>query len=288
MHRVDRGRSPAGKRAIPAGYRTGGIGRQLPFSIRGIDSGNNSVFINATLSQYCGERGIEFIRSPPYRKNDQPWIEQKNGAVIRRFIGHDRYSGPVAGQTMAHLYGAMRWYVNYFQPSFKLMEKIRNGSAVVKRYSLPAPACDRLVRHEAVGAEVKAKLGEHRGTLDPVALLYNIREAQSALTALTAPELRSTHQGESLEQFLASLPGQWPRDETHFPRERKMAALRTWRTREDPFAGVWCDVPGWLLEEPYASAVALLGLTLNICGRGQLRQLPSPGRPPEGAWCAKC
>ena len=126
------------------------IGWQLPFPIRGIDSDNDSVFINATLSHYCGERGIEFTRSRPYRKNDQAWVEQKNGAVIRRFIGHDRYSGPVAGQTMAHLYGAMRRYVNYFQPSFKLMEKIRNGSAVVKRYSPPATPRDRLMRHEAV------------------------------------------------------------------------------------------------------------------------------------------
>ena len=74
------------------------IGRQLPFPIRGIDSDNDSVFINATLSQYCGERGIEFTRSRRYRNNDQAWIEQKNGAVMRRFIGHDRYSGPLAGR----------------------------------------------------------------------------------------------------------------------------------------------------------------------------------------------
>ena len=78
------------------------------------------------------------------------------------------------------------------------------------------------------------------------------------LTALTAPELRPTPQGESLEQFLASLPDQWRRDETHSPRERKMTAPRTWRTREDPFAGVWCDVLGWLREDADASAVALL------------------------------
>ena len=235
------------------------IGRQLPFPVRGIDSDNDSVFINATLTQYCAERGIEFTRSRPYRKNDQAWIEQKNGAVIRRFIGHDRYSGPVAGQTMAHLYGAMRRYVNYFQPSFKLMEKIRNGSAVVKRYSPPATPCDRLMRHEAVSDDARARLGERRAALDPVALLHTIREAQSALTALTAPELKPTPQGESLEQFLASLPDQWRRDETYSLRERKMAAPRTWRTREDPFAGVWCDVLGWLQEEPDASAVALLG-----------------------------
>ena len=84
------------------------IGRQLPFPVKGIDSDNDSVFINETLTQYCAERGIEFTRSRPYRKNDQAWIEQKNGAVVRHYVGHDRYSGQVAGQTMAHLYGAVR------------------------------------------------------------------------------------------------------------------------------------------------------------------------------------
>ena len=199
------------------------IGRQLPFPIRGIDSDNDSVFINATLAQYCGERSIEFTRSRPYRKNDQAWIEQKNGAVIRRFIGHERYSGPVAGQTMAHLYGAMRRYVNYFQPSFKLMEKIRNGSDVVKRYSPPATPCDRLMRHEAVSDDARARLGERRAMLDPVALLYTTRKAQSALMAVSSPQLRETPRGESLERFLARLPSLWRQGEacpTHAARVR--------------------------------------------------------------------
>ena len=38
-----------------------------------------------------------------------------------------------------------------------------------------------------------------------------------------------------------------------------MQPPRTWRTRPDPFEGVWCDVLGWLQEDPDASAVALLG-----------------------------
>ena len=48
--------------------------------------------------------------------------------MVRRFVGHDRYSGQVAGQTMAHLYGALRLYVNFFQPSFKLIDKTRDGA----------------------------------------------------------------------------------------------------------------------------------------------------------------
>ena len=150
------------------------IGRQLPFPVKGIDSDNDSVFINETLTQYCAERGIEFTRSRPYRKNDQAWIEQKNGAVVRHFVGHDRYSGAVAGPTMAHLYGAVRRYVNYFQPSFKLVEKTRHGSRVVKRYSPPATPCDRLMQYDAVSVEMQAALSEYRVQLDPVALLHAI------------------------------------------------------------------------------------------------------------------
>ena len=83
------------------------IARQLPFHVLGIDSDNDSAFINETLVQYCAKRGIEFTRSRAYRNNDQAWIEQKNGSVVRRFTGHDRYSGRIAGQAMVHPYKAV-------------------------------------------------------------------------------------------------------------------------------------------------------------------------------------
>ena len=92
------------------------ISRVFPVPIRGIDSDNDSVFINETLVRYCADMGIEFTQpslssvtkryskpATPYRKNDQAWIEQNNGSVIRRFVGHERHSGAVAGQVLAHL-----------------------------------------------------------------------------------------------------------------------------------------------------------------------------------------
>ena len=160
---------------------------------------------------------------------------------------------------MAHLYGTVRQYVNYFQPSFKLVGKTRHGSRVVKRYSPPATPCDRLIQHDAVSVEMKAALSEYRVKLDPVALLHAIREAQSALAAVTSPAIRPTPSGESLEQFLAKLPDWWRQDAAHTSRERRAQPPRTWRTRPDPFEGVWCDVLGWLQEDPDASAVVLLG-----------------------------
>ena len=160
----------------------------FPVPVRGVDSDNDSVFINETLVGYCEEREIEFTRSRAYRKNDQAWIEQKNGSVIRRFVGHERLSGAVAGQTMAHLYGAVRLYVNYFQPSFQLLAKSRNGGSVTRRYSKPATPCDRLLDREDVSEETKLRLRKSRSELDPVSLLHSIRESQSALAAVGSAE----------------------------------------------------------------------------------------------------
>ena len=114
------------------------------------------------------------------------------------------------------------------------------------------------MRHDAVSVEMKAALSEYRVKLDPVALLHAIREAQSALAAVTSPEIRPTPSGESLEQFLAKLPDSWRQDAAHTSPERWVQPPRTWRTRPDPFEGVWCDVLSWLQEDPDAKAIALL------------------------------
>ena len=149
--------------------------------------------------------------------------------------------------------------MNYFQPSFKLVEKPRHGSRVVKRYSPPATPCDRPMQHDAASAEMKAALSEFRVKLDLVVLLHAIREPQSALAAVTCPEIRPTPSGESLEQFLAKLPDLWRQDAARTSREGRVQPPRTWRTRPDPFEGVWCDVLGWLQEDPDPSAVVSLG-----------------------------
>ena len=43
--------------------------------------------MNETVRDYCAGAGVEFTRTRPYRKNDQVWVEQKNGALIP---AHDR------------------------------------------------------------------------------------------------------------------------------------------------------------------------------------------------------
>jgi hypothetical protein len=63
------------------------IWQRIQIPVRGLDTGNDGAFIIETLRDYCERHRIEFTRSRPYHKNDQAWIEQKNGAVVRRFVG---------------------------------------------------------------------------------------------------------------------------------------------------------------------------------------------------------
>ena len=54
----------------------------LPFALRGIDADNGSELPNEVLVGFCREPGIELTPSRPFRKNDQAWVKQENGAVV--------------------------------------------------------------------------------------------------------------------------------------------------------------------------------------------------------------
>lgn len=250
---------------------------QLPMKMKGIDSDNDSAFINDTVSDYCEAEGIEFTRSRVHHKNDQAWIEQKNGAVIRKIVGHERLTGLVAGQALAQLYQVVRLYVNFFQPSFKLRERVRVGPKIKKQYHPPATPCDRLLAHGAVSAEAKAALRTQRDGLDPVQLLHRVRQGQSALAALSAGATVDGPERENLKAFLASLPELWKAGEARPTHRKAPASPRHWRTREDPFKEVWADVLLWLQKEPDCTAKSLFGRLNekypNRFGGGQLRTL---------------
>jgi len=68
---------------------------------------------------------IRRTRSRAYKKNDQAWIEQKNGTVVRRFVGYGRLEGQQAAAVLDELHAKVRLYVSFFLPSFKLRAKPR-------------------------------------------------------------------------------------------------------------------------------------------------------------------
>src|SRR5512133_1240372 len=110
----------------------------LPFPMLGVDTDNDSAFMNQTVFDYCKDHGLEQTRSRAYKKNDQAWIEQKNGSVVRRLVGYGRLEGAAAAEALGTLHELARLYVNFFQPSFKLKSKVRDGAKVTKKYHVPA------------------------------------------------------------------------------------------------------------------------------------------------------
>jgi hypothetical protein len=252
----------------------GELRKLLPFPLLGLDTDNDSVFMNETVRDYCEQVGIEFTRCRPYRKNDQAWVEQKNGAVVRRTIGYRRFEGLEAAAALARLYAAMRLFVNFFQPSFKLAAKTRDGAQVRKRYHPPATPCQRLLADPRTNEQVRRRVNELRATLDPVGLLKEIRAVQHQLVAIAdspAPGDTAKPTPPTLEQFLTGLRTAWKEGEVRATSIAKAKPKRL-RRRPDPFVAVTTELRGWFEAEPWHTSRELL----------ERLQAQCPGVYPDG------
>jgi hypothetical protein len=236
----------------------------IPFSLLGLDTDNGSEFINYALLYYCQEEKITFTRCRPYKKNDQCFVEQKNGAIIRRFVGYDRFTGILPCRALQALYQPLRLYVNFFQPSVKLISKTREGSKVYRKYDQAQTPYQRILAEDSISAATKLKLTEQFQSLDPLELKHRIDTAQEQLwqyadlRSLRSPkpppvELDALFQAHEQKNKLSS------RERFYRRTKRKIthSKPRYWRTRKDPFAEVWQEVEQQLQLTPQISAKAL-------------------------------
>lgn len=249
------------------------IRRRLPFPPLGFDTGNDTVFMNETVAGYGATENIAFTRSRPYRKNDQAFVEQKNGAVVRRLVGYERYEGTAAVKALQRLYAAAQLFGNLFQPSFKLAAKVRDGA----RHQAP-PRTGDAVRSVAglvsCGHRAEGALIRLCDEIDPLALLHTIRTAQQELAGLAGPEgAAGGDDGRvELDAFLRSLRTVWASGEPRSAHRARPSRRRHWRSRADPFATTRPIVEGRLEAEPERTSRELL---LRL-------QAAYPGRHPDG------
>lgn len=150
--------------------------------------------MNDVVVPWCRAQKIEVTRSRAFKKNDQAFVEQKNGAVVRRLVGYGRFEGVETTRVMERLYAASRLHTNFFQPSFKLKDKRREGAKVIKRYHVPATPYERALAHPRLSKTVKRRLRELYRTLDPVALLAKMRAAQAELGTRVGARAGSSRQ----------------------------------------------------------------------------------------------
>lgn len=155
---------------------------KLPFPAKGLDTDNGKEFINFATIEWCDQQRLTFTRAREYKKNDQAHVEEKNGSIVRRLVGYDRFEGEEACKKMNALYTVARLYINYFQPSMKLLSKSREGGKVSKKYDTARTPCERLLQSN-LPSEIKQKLRTIFEKLDPLLLLEQMEKLQVELWA---------------------------------------------------------------------------------------------------------
>lgn len=161
------------------------IERTLPFTLQTLKFDSGSEFMNYGVVSFCRSSGpsfgrvkpIQVLRSRPYRKNDNCYVEQKNLTHVRQFIGYDRIGSEKATRMLNELYRDL-WcpFLNFFMPSFKLISKERVGSRIKKKYETPKTPYERLLESPAVSDEHKKQLRARYASLDPFELKLQIEE----------------------------------------------------------------------------------------------------------------
>lgn len=168
--------------------------------------------------------------------------------------------GVAATEALGRLYRLVRLFVNFFQPSFKLKEKVRIGSRVVKRYHPPQTPYARLLGSGVLSEAVRLRLRNVADALDPLELLEQIRRTQEQLALLSQGKRVSAsgHSKDDLTDFLASLSTAWQTGEVRPTHHAPAKSARHWRTRKDPFEAVWPKICAWLEATPDATGKDLL------------------------------
>jgi hypothetical protein len=140
-------------------------------------SDNGSEFINNATERWCSENRIPFTRSRDQKKNDNCFVEQKNGAVVRSYVGYDRLEGFEEQALLAAVYKPLAPLLNFFMPTQKLVKKTRVGSKEIKVYDEPKSPFQRVMESSAATKETKDSLSVHIALYNPVELQHNVNKA---------------------------------------------------------------------------------------------------------------
>lgn len=240
----------------------------LSFPLPGLDTDNGGEFLNEELLAYCRREQITFTRGRAHRKND---------VIVRQLVGYDRFEGEAAYRQLTEVYRAVRFYIDFFQPSMKPREKQRDGSRTRRHYALAQTPYRRLLARDLLAPDTRQRLAALAHILDPVRLLQQIETLLEALwrhavflvpggavNAMPAPQAaRVAVQSVSSEPMdgRAASAGQeaggveYPT--RRYRRTKRQQGPRWWRTRPDPFAAVWDEVAAWLMAHPERTAKSI-------------------------------
>lgn len=154
------------------------ITKHLPFKVLGFDCDNGGELLNYMLLEYFTHRNnpVQYTRSREYKKNDNAHVEEKNWTHVRQFIGYQRFDKIETVAMLNELYlTKWRLYLNFFIPSFKLIDKKRDGSKIIKWFDKPKTPYQRLIDYPSISSAKKKELTQIFNSLDPFLLEKNMK-----------------------------------------------------------------------------------------------------------------
>ena len=164
------------------------IYESFPVPIRGLDSDGGSEFINQYFKKWCDEKRITFTRGRSHHSNDNCFVEQKNGDVVRKTVGYARFEGDEVLASLKKVYSFLNPLVNYFYPTKKLIAKDRLPNGKIKKVyekHLKTPY-ERLLEHPAISDTLKRKARKIKESLDIVHLQENLEKACDELDRIAS------------------------------------------------------------------------------------------------------
>jgi len=138
--------------------------QQFPFVIRGFHSDNGSEFINYTVAGLLGKLLIQQTRSRAQHSGDNGLVESKNGAIIRKHIGHGYIDAQHAEAIDRFHREHLNPYVNFHRPcAVPTVITAANGKRrrIYQRWATPfellqeVPRCESYLRCGVTLAELE-------------------------------------------------------------------------------------------------------------------------------------
>jgi len=141
-----------------------------------------SEFINWYLKDWCDANNIVMSRSRPNHKNDNMHVEERNGHIIRKYIGYTRLDCKEAVTALNDVYDVLCPYLNHFIASRRIIEKYEVDGRWKKRYEKTAKTpYQRAMENEYINDEVKEKLRKEHLKLNPLIMKKEIDRLKKIL-----------------------------------------------------------------------------------------------------------
>lgn len=147
------------------------LDEEVPFPILEWHPDTGSEFVNWHCQRWSEKRGQRLTRSRPNRKNDNCFVEERNGHVVRRWVGYARLEEPEVVPALNRFYDVLTPYLNHFIASKRIMAKERVGSKwKITREKKSLTPYERVMARTDVSDEIKAELATEHDGLNPLVL----------------------------------------------------------------------------------------------------------------------